>query len=234
MRLGAKRRIYIRSSRVSRKKISGFLVLMLFVAMVMAGTLYFLKLVRPLLIDLAENQTKVIAEQATQQAVNRLFLNTSYTDFITLSRLEDGTVSAVESDMAGVNRLKAEAAIAIQAAIDEAGETEISIPLGSVTGCALFAGLGPRLPVKLVPYGRTVVEFASEFTEAGINQTHLEISLMAKSYVNIIMPGSRVASEIETELPVVQTILLGKIPENYVNIDRYGEEYEGDVLDIIG
>ena len=57
---------------------------------------------------------------------------------------------------------------------------------------------------------------------------------MAKGNVDIVMPTGNVSSEIITELPVIQTIIVGKIPDNYVNIDRMGEDYEGDVLDIIG
>ncbi|MBQ4518107.1 MAG: sporulation protein YunB [Clostridia bacterium] len=233
MRLGDKKHICIKSNRINRHKVSGFLIILLFVTMTVTMVVYFLKSVQPLLLEMARNQTKVIAEQAVQKAVGELFEEASYTDFIKLSRLEDGTISALESDMMQVNRLKAETSAAIQNAISEVDETEICIPLGSVTGSVLFAGMGPDLPVSLVPYGRTKVDFKSEFTEAGINQTHLEISLMAKSNVGIIMPTGRTKAEIITELPVVQTIIVGKIPENYVNIDRMGEEFEGDVMDLI-
>lgn len=233
MRLGDKKRICIKHNRINRKKVSGFLILLLFVSMASTGIIYFLKSVQPLLLEMARNETKVIAEQAVQRAVGRLFSEVRYTDFIKLSRLEDGTISALESDMMRVNQLQAETSMAIQQAICDVDETEINIPLGSVTGNVLFAGMGPDLPVTLVPYGRTKVDFKSEFTEAGINQTHLEISLMAKSHVGIVMPTGRTTAEIETELPVVQTIIVGKIPENYVNIDRMGEEFEGDVMDLI-
>ncbi|MBE7035927.1 MAG: sporulation protein YunB [Ruminococcaceae bacterium] len=233
MRLGEKKRICIKNNRINRKKVSGFLILLLFVSMIGTCIIYFLKSVQPLLLEMARNQTKVIAEQAVQRAVGKLFENISYTEFIKLSRLEDGTISALESDMMRVNQLKAEASIVIQKEIGEIDETEIKVPLGSVTGSVLFAGMGPDLPVTLVPYGRTEVEFKSEFTESGINQTHLEISLMAKSHVGIIMPTGRTAAEIVTELPVVQTVIVGKIPDNYVNIDRVGEEFEGDVMDLI-
>lgn len=234
MRLGAKRRIWFKSNRVNRKKTSFLLILLFGTVILTTAALYFFKLVRPLLLDMAKNQSKVIAEQAIHQAVDDLFKNTVYTDFIRLSRLEDGTISVLESDMLSVNRLKAEASLAIQDSIERVQETEISIPLGSLTGCDMLAGMGPRLTVRLVPYGRVIVEFKSRFTETGINQTYLEISLMVKGNINIVMPGGRVSSEIETELPVVQTVILGKIPENYVNIDREGEAYEDDLLNLIG
>ncbi len=234
MRLGTKRHICIKSNHINRKKVSGMLLVLLFLTMFSVTIIYFFKMVRPLILDMAQNQTKIIAEQAIHGAVNDLFKDVDYSSFIRLSRLDDGTISALESDMVSVNRLKAEASIAIQEAFSKIDETEIYIPLGSLTGSPLFAGVGPRMPVKLMPYGRVMVEFQTEFTEAGINQTHLEISLMAKGNVSIVMPTGNVSSEIITELPVIQTIIVGKIPDNYVNIDRMGEGYEEDVLDIIG
>ena len=234
MRLGEKRRICIRCSEGKRRKISVGLLVCLCAMMVFASALYIMKIMQPLLVAQAQNRTKVLAEQAIFRAVSRICEDKNYADFISLSHLEDGTVSAVSSDMAEMNRLNAETAMAIQKEIDAIGETEIMIPFGSVSGCAFLSGVGPLLPVQLMPYGHTKVEFSSKLTEAGINQTHYEMSLMATCYFNLLIPGSDVKSEITTELPVVQTIIVGKIPDNYVNIDRLGEEYEGDVLDIIG
>ncbi len=234
MRLGDKKRICIKSNRINHKKVSGFLIVVLCISLVCTGAVYFFKIVQPLLLELADSQTKIIAEQVTQRAVNDLFQNISYTELIKLSRLEDGTISALESDMMRVNQLQSEASVAIQTALSKIDKTSIYIPLGSLTGNPLFAGMGPRLAVKLVPYGRTKVDFKSEFTASGINQTHLEISILAKTNVGIILPTGQVMSEVITEMPVVQTIIVGKIPDNYVNIDRMGEDYEGDVLDIIG
>ncbi|MBE7048154.1 MAG: sporulation protein YunB [Ruminococcaceae bacterium] len=234
MRLGSKRRIYIRSNWVNQKRISIFLFLSLIVAIGIAGLLYFLRIVHPLLFAQAENKTKILAEQAVHQSIRSIFQNKDYTNFMTLSTLEDGTISAATADMAEVNRLKAEVALEIQQQIDALDGTVISIPLGSVIGLPFLSGLGPELPVALKPYGHVLVDFSSKFTEAGINQTHLEISLMATCYMDFVLPGRRVAAEIKTEMPVVQTIIVGEIPDNYVNIDRMGEDYEDDVLDIIG
>ncbi len=234
MRLGEKRRICIRGSRAKRRKISVGLLVCLCVMAVFVCALYIMKIMQPLMVAQAQNRTKVLAEQAVFRAVSQIFEDKNYADFINLSRLEDGTISAVNSDMAEMNRLNAETAMAIQKEIDSITETKIQIPFGSVSGCAFLSGIGPLLPVQLMPYGHTQVEFSSKLTEAGINQTHFEMSLVATCYFNLVMPGYDVSSEIKTELPVVQTIIVGKIPDNYVNIDQLGEGYESDVLDIIG
>lgn len=233
MRLGTKRHIYIRSNRI-HKRTSLFLFIMSLLAFIFFITAYFLQLVRPVILRLAENQSTVIAEQAVSKALGTLFQDVGYEDFITISRLEDGTVSSLEANLSGINRLRSLASSAIQEAVASTSETNLHIPLGSVSGHELFAGMGPNLPIKLTPFGRSIVNFKSNFTAVGVNQTRLEIYLQAKTTVDIILPLSRVSRQITTDLPIIQTVIVGKVPDNYVNIDRMGEEYEGDVLDLIG
>ena len=233
MRLGTKRHIYIKSSR-SHKRASLFLFIMLLFAFLFFILAYFLQVVRPVILRLAENQSTVIAEQSVSKALGSLFQDVSYEDFITISRLEDGTVSSLEANLSDINRLRSMAAAAIQEAISATRETELHLPLGSVSGHELLAGMGPTIPVRLTPFGRSVVNFKSNFSAVGVNQTRLEIYLQAKTTVDIVLPLARISRQITTDLPIIQTIIVGKVPDNYVNIDRMGEEYEGDVLDLIG
>lgn len=233
MRLGAKRHIYFKINHRGRKKLSGLLLFLLMLSLLFTGCMYFVKIMRPTLLSLTKNQVQVIAEQAIHQVVEELFADSRYGDFIAISRLEDGTVGAVTANMQSVNRLKAAAAVHIQNKLSDLRENTIQIPLGSTTGIGLLTGLGPYLPVQLRPYGHVLVDFKSEFAEAGINQTHLTISLTAKAAVGAIVPTAAAVHTVETEIPVVQAVIVGKVPESYINIDRLGEEYEGDVMDLL-
>jgi len=234
MRLGTRRRLHIKSTRVNKRRASLCLVFLCAVALIFVSAMYFLKIARPIMIHMAENQAEIIAEQAVASAVSNLFQDVRYDEFITISRLEDGSVSSLQANLGGVNRLRAAATAAIQEALSATTEVKLSLPLGSLTGYELLAGTGPDLPIQLNPYGRTYVDFKSKFNEAGINQTRLEIYVEAKTTVGILLPTARIHREIVTNLPIIQTVIIGSVPDNYVNIDRMGEEYEDDVLDIIG
>ncbi len=233
MRLGAKKHIYIRT-RLSKGKVSVFLLLLFFLTLTAGGALYFLKIMRPVMIELAKNQATLAAEQAIHRAIIRIFPDTDLSELVTVSRLSDGTVSSVTSNMSRVNHLKAEAALAINEEITAIQETTLSIPLGTLTGYDFFAGLGPRLPISLMPYGKALVDFESDLTESGINQTLLTVNLTATAHIGIVLPGGSTSNKVSTTMPVTQTVIVGKIPDNYVSIDRMGEGYEEDVLDIIG
>ncbi|MBQ2695880.1 MAG: sporulation protein YunB [Clostridia bacterium] len=234
MRLGAKRRICIRSNRVNKKKLSVGLVFLLIFVLLFGCTAYFVKIIRPVMMELAKTRATVLAELAIHRAVGNLFAGTDYREIVSVTKLEDGTVSSIESNMSRVNELKASAAISISEEIAAIDETELAIPMGTLTGSDILAGIGPKLPVTLMPYGSVIVDFKTDFTETGINQTLLSVTLTAKANVGIVMPTVNMTREITTEIPVTQTVIVGKIPDNYVNIDRMGEDYEGDVLDIIG
>jgi len=233
MRLGTKKYVNMRT-QMHPKKVTFCLLCLCFLAFLFFSGMYFFEIIRPVMIRLAENRAEVLAEQAVATACADIFDRITYADFITVSRLENGFVGSLEANLSGMNRLRAQATNAIQNELNRMTETELSVPLGTLTGYDLFAGLGPRLPVRLMPHGRTVVAFKSDFTESGINQTRLEVSLEAKTTVGIILPTKQISREISTVLPVLQTVILGDVPENYVNIDRMGEQYEDDVLDIIG
>jgi len=90
------------------------------------------------------------------------------------------------------------------------------------------------VPIQLMPYGSVSVSFHTDFTETGINQTLLSVNLSAKTTVGIVIPSATMTEEVTTDIPITQTVIVGKIPDNYVNIGELGENYESDVLDIIG
>ncbi|MBQ9915061.1 MAG: sporulation protein YunB [Clostridia bacterium] len=233
MRLGEKQHIYFRSTGISRRKFSGAFVFLLVVFILLGNLAYFIKIARPLMAELAKNQSRVLAELATHRAISEMFQDARYTDFITVSRLEDGTVSAIQSNTARINQLKAETAMTVSEAISSINETELSIPLGTLTGYEFLSGVGPRLPVQLMPYGNATVNFISSLSAAGINQSLVDVRLTVKTRVGVVLPGVSTVQEIETEIPVVQTVIVGKVPDNYVNIERTGEDFEDDVLNIL-
>ncbi len=232
MRLGTRHRIHI--STHGRRKISGFLVFMLIVTLLTGSLIYFLKIIRPVMMELSKNQATMIAEQAMHRAIGRLFADTDYSEIVDLSRLEDGTISAVTSNMSRVNQLKAEASMSITEEIAKVDEIELFLPMGTLMGYDLFASIGPRFSVQLMPYGHVVVEFETSFTETGINQTLLTVNLTATTQIGIVLPSVNMTTKVTTTMPVTQTVIVGKIPDNYVHIGELGENYESDVLDIIG
>jgi len=93
----------------------------------------------------------------------------------------------------------------------------VGIPLGNLMGSTLLSGKGPSIPVQLVMLSSSVAGFRSELTSAGINQTRHQILLDLNVAVSLLMPWRTVGTEVNTEILVSETVIVGKVPENYLN-----------------
>ena len=234
MRLGRKKRINIRTSRFNKKRVSAVLFLCLLFLLLLCGSLHFLKIMRPVLESLAEAKAHNLAQTAINDAVNEQLEKhaLTYQDIISFEKNEDGQINAVKSNLAGVSRFKADFTLAIQEKMAALNDTTLAIPLGSATGTDLLAGTGPRMKLHFMPYGLTDVNFISNFSEAGINQTRVDITLSVKTNLGLFMPTIRKTTQVETTVPVVQTVIVGEVPGSYVNVDRDGQQFEEDVLQL--
>jgi sporulation protein YunB len=235
LRLGARKLIYVRRNRINKKKVSVFLVVVLFIMLVLYSALFFLKTVRPILAAVSEAQANYMATKVINDSVNGIFTDSgiTYQDLVAFERDTAGNIKAVQSNMASVNELKATVSIAALEKIANLSEAGIEIPMGSLLGSDLLAGMGPRINVKLMPVGNIYVNFLSGFQEAGINQTKLEINLEVEANVMLLMPTIRKNSKVVTKLPVIQTVIVGDVPDSYTNVEREGGTFENDILDVI-
>jgi len=234
MRLGTRKIIYLRKSKESKKKFFAFFIIMILFITLSVCFSYFLDVIRPAMISLAKTNAKRLTEQAINDAIITVFADdkVSYKDVIVLEKKEDGSITAAKSNLEGVNRLKAVLSNQIQKNINKNDTAVVSLPLGTITGTDILAGVGPRFNVQFVPYGNTSVNFNSKFEETGINQTRLIITLEVDTSVGLLIPTISTSVNVKTEVPVIQTIIVGDVPNSYTNVERSGEAYEDDVLQL--
>ncbi len=233
MRLGAKR--YIFTKRSDQKKF--FCAVFFFVAALFVfGTFcYFLHVIRPTFAALAENRAKEIAIYTINEAISEKFVSQrlQYTDIVELERGSENKVTAVKSDLIGISKLKSELNLEILEKISKLDCDNLHVPLGSLMGNDIFAGLGPNIPFQIKPYGTAITDIKTTFSEAGINQTKLDVTVNVKTDLSILMPTMRKKSTVETSVPIIQTVIVGDIPDSYTHVDRDGLQYEDDVLELV-
>ena len=100
-----------------------------------------------------------------------------YDQLIFFEKDNEGKITALQTNMAEFNRLQSEIVSDILERLSEVSTSELSIPLGTLTGTALLAGRGPSVSVRMQFVGSSSARFENEFTEAGINQTKHRIIL---------------------------------------------------------
>ncbi len=230
MRLGAKR--YISIGREKQKSVVRWLCALFVFGAFAAVFLYGVSVLHPAFCALADNRARELAVVTIHETVASHFAKEEYQDLVRLEKGEENEIAAVQSDMARLGKLKAELSVAVQNALSSVEKSTLSVPLGSMSGSALFYGMGPDISFRVKPYGNVLCDVSTNFIESGINQTMCSVDILVKAEMGILMPLARKTSVVETTVPVAQTILVGDVPQSYTNVDREGKGFEDDVLQL--
>lgn len=184
-------------------------------------------------IALLENKLRpVVAEIASAQAQNTMTAvvenavtadlaarQVSYADFITIQRDEGGAITALTTDMAQMNLLRAELTAAILEALDGVDVSDIRVPLGSLFDLEPLWAKGPAIKARAMTVGTVRAEFDSRFTSAGVNQTLHRIWLEVAVPMKLLLPGGTAEAEVNTRLCVAETVIVGKVPDTYLQVE---------------
>ena len=171
---------------------------------------------RPILLELACTQTSNQITAAIDGAVAEQAV--SYNDLVTLERSESGDIVALTSNMARANVLRAQLLDTALTALDGLETMEMEVPLGTVLDWDLLSGLGPDVHMRILYTGTASAEFENEFTTAGINQTRHQIFFKIDTEIAVLLPGRQCRTTVSTRVCVAETIIVGKVPETYLQI----------------
>lgn len=183
---------------------------------------------RPAVKSMAAGQAKLYAVEVMNEAVAEELAREriSYDALIKLSRNKDGTVTAIESDMLGMNNLKVGITQAVTEKLSKLGSTDLAIPLGTLFGGQFFSGRGPMVNFRILNIGYPQSEITNRFDSAGINQTRHQVMLRISIKITALVPGYAVSTEAQTNICLAETVIVGIVPGAYTNI-------EGDQSDTI-
>ncbi|MCD8376203.1 MAG: sporulation protein YunB [Oscillospiraceae bacterium] len=171
----------------------------------------------PVLLEVAQSRTSNCVTAAIDGAVAEQALD--YGDLVTLERSEDGNIVALTSNMAQANLLRAQLLEAALTALEDLESEDIQIPWGVISGWDILSVLGSGVTVRVVYTGTASGEFDNAFTEAGINQTRHQIFFVLEADVLILLPGRQLRTAVTTKVCVAETILVGKVPDTYLNLE---------------
>ena len=133
--------------------------------------------------------------------------------------------------MSEFNRLQVQIADDILERLSEVSSSELSIPVGTLTGSSLLAGRGPSIHVRMQAVGSAKASLRNAFTSAGINQTRHCILIEFHAGFRILTPFGGEDREIVSTFPVTDTVIVGTVPERYAYIGSAGEGLLGEVRD---
>lgn len=169
--------------------------------------------------QIAVSDASDIVTQQINKAVAEIMSEGNYVGdyFVTFEKTEAGEVTAISSNMAKINALSAEILDRVVGATENHTLT-VKIPAGNLTGISLLMGRGPDVPVQIIVLTSSRVEFNNSIVTAGINQTKHQINLEVIVDIDILIPWESQSAEVVTEVMIADTIIVGKVPETYLNM----------------
>ncbi len=170
---------------------------------------------RPAVYDLAALEAQSAASKIINTAVEKNLSESgvAYSDIVTISRTDSGSITGITTDIVKMNLFKSQVTNAVDNAFLQNGTITVTVPLGSATGVTFLSGCGPDIDVKIKLSSSTQSDFSNLFESAGINQTQHSVMLNFSTTVILTMSGRRISKNISTSFCVAQTVIVGTVPD---------------------
>lgn len=209
-----------------RRRIYGFFRFIGVVLLVMV--LLFLVLrsrYRDVVQDLAQTQVKNTTSDLTNDAIAKQIGDgvIQYDRIVYFEKDLDGRITALKTNISEVNRLKTDILNIINEEILALDTSDIGIPLGSLFLPELLSGKGPVIPVHILAIRNSDANFVSAFSQAGINQTLHQLTMVVSVDVAVLVLGQTDSFTVNSEVVVAETVIVGEVPNTFL---QTGGQYE--------
>ncbi len=184
---------------------------------------------RDVIRELAETQVKNTTSDLTNDAIAKQIAEgiIQYDRIVYFEKDLDGRITALKTNMSEVNRLKTDILNIINDEILALDTSDIGIPLGSLFLPEFLSGKGPAIPVHILSIRNSDATFASDFSQAGINQTLHQLTMHVSVDVAVLVLAQTSSFTITSEVVVAETVIVGDVPDTFLQTGgNYGPERE--------
>ena len=207
-----------------KKKLPSKLFILIIVAILIIfnlGIYFFNKIVFPSVLKISETMIKSKTIEKISEISIELFNDEfNYDEMIIINRDNEGNINLIQANTMKLNYLASKLSVECNKTIQSMGEVGMKVPLGWISKNSAFYRLGPKINVKIEPIGNMNVTYESKFESAGINQTRHTIYLKVESKIRIAVPFQNKEIDVLCEIPVSETIIVGKIPSTAIDFSK--------------
>lgn len=202
-------------------KLKIYLMAILIISLLCIGFFYIDNKIMPTVQAIGELKAQEITTRAINESVSIVVKqDIKYSDLIDIKEDEEGNITLMQANTMMMNQVASDVALTIQEHLKQIQTASEKIPLGNALGSQLLAQHGPKLKLTVTPLGMVDVNFGTEFQQSGINQTRHRIFLIVNTKVRVIIPFSSNTIEVTTYIPVAETVIVGRVPMNYINVPK--------------
>ncbi len=207
-------------SREQRNRLR--LCLAVTVAVVSLCALYFRMRLAPMAERLIAAQVDNQASDAINLAIGEQIAlgDIAYDRMVSIEKNADGTVTAVRTNIAEINRLKSEVLQRVDGKLKMLSTEELSVPFGSVFLPEIFSGAGPELFVRVLAVRTSDAMFRNRFQSAGINQTLHQIFIDIHVTITILTWSGTQEIAVDSAVLAAETVIVGTVPTTYFGLEE--------------
>ena len=175
----------------------------------------------PAVLSIGEEKLKREATTIINETALEIYSNDfNYNDIIITEKDNEGNITMLRADTVKLNYLASRLVLASNDKINELEEIGLKVPLGYMTKNLIFYSLGPKINIEMTQVGNISSSYESIFESAGINQTRHKIYLNVNMKMRIIVPLKSRDVEIASQIPISETIIVGKIPNTAIELNK--------------
>ena len=182
---------------------------------------FFDKNILPAVLTIGEEQLKREATEIINETALDIYSNQfDYSDMIIIEKDNDGNITMLRADTVKLNYLSSKLILASNDKFGKLQEMGLEVPLGYMTKNLIFYNLGPKVNIKMTQIGNITSSYELVFESAGINQTRHKIYLNVNMKMKIVVPLNSRDVEVACQIPVAETIIVGKIPNTAIELNK--------------
>ena len=218
-----KKKRFFKRAHQQRKFIVTAVEIVIFLFVLMLVLTWMIIRVRPIILEMAGNSAGDIIEYVINEAV-REEIETSkanYSEIVNFEKNASGDIKAVYTNTVKINNIKSGIIMRVQQKLRKYDTIEVKVPLGAIFDLELFPALGPRIRFEMISSGFVNADFSSKFDSAGINQTKHQIDVVVEAELGVVGAMGNRSVNVVTSVPVVQSIIVGSVPDRYSSSDTY-------------
>ena len=208
----------VKKSIKQRRKIFVRVVVVICVIFLIAlAILSYSKSAKQVALDYAQAQVFSLTANAVNDAVYSVMSELCDQQLVNVQQNSMGDVVFLQANSAVIGKIAKDTAKIVEDKINSVHHLSISIPVGTLSGVTFLIGSGPKVKFTVEPIGSVACKIYSQFESAGINQTLHKIYLEITSKVDVVLPNRSSTVTLDTPVLLAESILVGKIPDTYLN-----------------
>ncbi len=166
--------------------------------------------IMPIIGELSAIKANEIANECIDNAVMKSFSenNINYDDFF----INDEINGAFVADTVTINNFTLNLNRNIRNEVKKINEKTISVAMGAFFGNGTFSAYGPKINLKVIPYGEIKTDYETDIISSGINQTAVKIWVNTEISVKAVHPLFEEKICLRRKVMLVDTIIKGEVP----------------------